>query len=168
MKSVWRHLRLWSTFLIRKDSSQRSTPALRLVASYFCPFAGSMIRQSLRASRLTASRTTLNYSAVSKVPRQACKAPSAFAPQATRYISSFPRKPEKIFKTVYEGLQHQVRHCSHRRAMCLKNADVPSGSVEAHREVLPTNVKPMHYNLTLEPDFDKFTYNGTVVIEYVL
>jgi len=33
------------------------------------------------------------------------------------------------------------------------------------REVLPTNVKPMHYDLTLEPDFDKFTYNGTVVIE---
>ncbi len=51
--------------------------------------------------------------------------------------------------------------------MCLSNADIPSGSVEAHREVLPTNVKPLHYDLTLEPDFGKFTYNGTVVIEYV-
>lgn len=35
------------------------------------------------------------------------------------------------------------------------------------REVLPTNVKPLHYDVTLEPDFEKFTYGGTVVIEYV-
>ncbi|CAL5869496.1 uncharacterized protein PFLUO_LOCUS3726 [Penicillium psychrofluorescens] len=33
------------------------------------------------------------------------------------------------------------------------------------REILPTNVKPLHYNLTLEPNFDKFTYDGTVVID---
>ena len=33
------------------------------------------------------------------------------------------------------------------------------------REVLPTNVKPMHYDLTLEPNFDKFTFEGTVIIE---
>lgn len=39
--------------------------------------------------------------------------------------------------------------------------------VSKGREVLPTNVKPMHYDLTLEPDFEKFTYEGTVVIEYV-
>lgn len=25
----------------------------------------------------------------------------------------------------------------------------------------------MHYDLTLEPNFEKFTYDGTVVIEYV-
>jgi aminopeptidase 2 len=37
--------------------------------------------------------------------------------------------------------------------------------VAASREVLPTNVKPLHYDLTLEPDFDKFTYAGKVVIE---
>jgi len=39
-------------------------------------------------------------------------------------------------------------------------------NVSQGREVLPTNVKPVHYDLTLEPDFDKFTYNGTVTIEY--
>ena len=33
------------------------------------------------------------------------------------------------------------------------------------REVLPTNVKPLHYDLTLEPNFEKFNYEGTVVIE---
>lgn len=53
--------------------------------------------------------------------------------------------------------------------MCRKNADISGGSVnvEAEREVLPTNVKPLHYSLTLEPNFDKFTYEGVVVIEYV-
>ena len=62
-----------------------------------------------------------------------------------------------------------VRHCSHRRAMCKKTADIPGGSVniEVDREVLPSHVKPLHYALTLEPNFEKFSYEGTVVIEYV-
>lgn len=53
--------------------------------------------------------------------------------------------------------------------MCRQNADIPGGNVhvEANREVLPTNVKPLHYDLTLEPNFEKFSYEGTVVIEYV-
>ncbi|MCJ1319200.1 Aminopeptidase 2 mitochondrial [Xylographa vitiligo] len=33
------------------------------------------------------------------------------------------------------------------------------------REVLPTNVRPLHYDLTLEPDFEKFTFEGKVVID---
>ncbi|ORY09285.1 peptidase family M1-domain-containing protein [Clohesyomyces aquaticus] len=33
------------------------------------------------------------------------------------------------------------------------------------REVLPTNVKPLHYDLTLEPNFETFTYEGKVVID---
>ncbi|KAI5286663.1 Aminopeptidase 2 mitochondrial [Ascosphaera aggregata] len=45
---------------------------------------------------------------------------------------------------------------------------IPSGGasvVPAGREVLPKNVKPTHYDLTLEPDFEKFTYEGTVAID---
>lgn len=34
------------------------------------------------------------------------------------------------------------------------------------REVLPKNVKPTHYDLTLEPDFETFKYEGTVVIDF--
>lgn len=50
-----------------------------------------------------------------------------------------------------------------------RHADESFGSTNvAGREVLPTNVKPTHYDLTLEPDFEKFTYQGTVIIEYVL
>lgn len=66
-------------------------------------------------------------------------------------------------------LQQSVRYCSHRKAMCRKTTDIPGGSVDvtANRDVLPTNVRPLHYDLTLEPDFEKFSYEGTVVIEYV-
>jgi aminopeptidase 2 len=50
--------------------------------------------------------------------------------------------------------------------MCRGNAEVQSGGlVPKAREVLPTNVKPTHYDLTLEADFEKFTFDGTVVIE---
>lgn len=38
--------------------------------------------------------------------------------------------------------------------------DISSG-----REILPANVIPRHYNLTLEPDFEKFTYEGHVIID---
>lgn len=41
-----------------------------------------------------------------------------------------------------------------------------SGSVNVEgRVVLPTNVVPRHYDVTLEADFDKFTFEGTVVID---
>lgn len=46
-------------------------------------------------------------------------------------------------------------------------ADVVSGGMDVSkgREVLPTNVKPLNYDLTLEPNFENFTYKGTVAIE---
>ncbi|KAG2420883.1 aminopeptidase 2 [Aspergillus terreus] len=50
--------------------------------------------------------------------------------------------------------------------MCGSRRGETSGSTNVHgREVLPTNVKPVHYDLTLEPKFESFTYNGTVVID---
>lgn len=33
------------------------------------------------------------------------------------------------------------------------------------REILPANVIPRHYDLTLEPDFEKLTYEGHVIID---
>ncbi|TRX97828.1 hypothetical protein FHL15_001038 [Xylaria flabelliformis] len=41
------------------------------------------------------------------------------------------------------------------------NPDPNSG-----RELLPTNVIPRHYDVTLEPDFEKFTFEGKVVIDF--
>jgi aminopeptidase 2 len=33
------------------------------------------------------------------------------------------------------------------------------------RELLPTNVIPKHYHVTLEPNFKKLNFDGTVVID---
>lgn len=46
------------------------------------------------------------------------------------------------------------------------NAADGSGAVNiTGRELLPANVVPRHYDLTLEPDFAKFTFDGTVLID---
>ncbi|KAK4205326.1 putative mitochondrial aminopeptidase 2 precursor [Triangularia verruculosa] len=44
-------------------------------------------------------------------------------------------------------------------------ADVASGVNVSPRELLPTNVIPKHYHVTLEPNFSNFTFDGTVVID---
>jgi len=50
--------------------------------------------------------------------------------------------------------------CKHFGAEGQSSIDITKG-----REVLPANVKPLHYDLTLEPDFANFTYQGTVTID---
>jgi aminopeptidase 2 len=40
-----------------------------------------------------------------------------------------------------------------------------SVNITQGREVLPTNVKPLHYDVKLEPNFEDFTFKGTVSIE---
>jgi aminopeptidase 2 len=52
--------------------------------------------------------------------------------------------------------------------MCKYQAGVDAQQVmdiSSGREVLPTNVKPTHYDLTLEPHFETFKYDGKVIIE---
>jgi aminopeptidase 2 len=45
--------------------------------------------------------------------------------------------------------------------------DVASNGIDVTkgREILPANVIPKHYDLILEPDFKKLTYEGTVIID---
>lgn len=51
--------------------------------------------------------------------------------------------------------------------MCRHAGAIESSSSTniAGRELLPINVVPKHYDLTLEVDFAKFTFDGTVVID---
>ncbi|KAF7877588.1 hypothetical protein EAF04_001263 [Stromatinia cepivora] len=64
-----------------------------------------------------------------------------------------------------------IRHCSYRRHnMCRgvhAREEVESAGMDITkgREILPANVIPRHYDLTLEPDFKKCTYEGTVIID---
>ena len=48
--------------------------------------------------------------------------------------------------------------------MC-RHAETAGATPLPDREVLPTNVKPVHYDLTLEPNFEKFTFAGSVTIQ---
>jgi hypothetical protein len=84
-------------------------------------------------------------------------------------FSPAPRSHHRFSLPVSPVYQASKRYCSYRRMCHSRRTDAPSGStnIPASREVLPTNVKPRHYNLTLEPDFEKFNFEGTVVIEYV-
>lgn len=53
--------------------------------------------------------------------------------------------------------------------MCRANAEGAADGggmdVTKGRQILPADVIPRHYNITLEPDFEKFTYKGSVVID---
>lgn len=45
-------------------------------------------------------------------------------------------------------------------------SDKPGSAANSQgRIVLPTNVVPKHYDVTLEPDFDKFTFEGRLVLD---
>ncbi|KAI5969501.1 APE2 [Candida margitis] len=50
--------------------------------------------------------------------------------------------------------------------MCLKTSGTGSQANPQGREVLPTNVTPLHYDLTLEPNFDTFKFNGQETIDF--
>lgn len=49
--------------------------------------------------------------------------------------------------------------CRHHDLDASGNMDITQG-----KEVLPSNVKPTNYVLELEPDLEKFTFEGTVGI----
>ncbi|KAI0533567.1 peptidase family M1-domain-containing protein [Xylaria digitata] len=65
-----------------------------------------------------------------------------------------------------------VRYCSYRRHnMCRLAGDTEhfggaNPDPNMGRELLPTNVIPRHYDVTLEPDFKKFTFEGKVIIDF--
>ena len=64
-----------------------------------------------------------------------------------------------------------LRYCSYQRNMCRATAmgrsaegDSSAMKVNGGRDVLPVNVKPTHYDLTLEPNLETFEFRGEVII----
>lgn len=59
------------------------------------------------------------------------------------------------------------RHWISLNNMCQRSESLTAVAVaNAGREILPTNVKPLHYKLTLEPIFESFTFKGSEEIEF--
>ena len=88
----------------------------------------------------------------SSVARQSLK----LIPSSNRFTRLSLRQPQSY--RLCSTFSSQSRADIHNTAM----------NASQGREVLPTNVKPVHYDLTLEPNFKDFTYEGIVAIEYVL
>jgi aminopeptidase 2 len=44
-------------------------------------------------------------------------------------------------------------------------AEAGGVDVSKGREILPANVIPRHYDVTLEPDFTKLTYEGQITVD---
>ncbi|KPM33936.1 Aminopeptidase 2, mitochondrial [Neonectria ditissima] len=82
--------------------------------------------------------------------------------------SAFSSSSRPSLRSRSSPSSQQQRHCSYRRAMYRNGSDAPSAShdVSHGRQVLPKNVKPLHYDVTLEPNFETFKYEGTVVIDF--
>lgn len=94
----------------------------------------------------------------------------ATAPHSIKYPSLLTKTSQRPVQQRHRPLKPSVysRSCSYQRNMCkFQAAESPSAAVDVSkgREILPTNVKPLHYDLTLEPNFETFKYEGTVVIE---
>lgn len=113
------------------------------------------IHQTARAYYTTPPRASSSYS--TRVPLLS----------NTSSNSRLPHHQHLRLKQSRTILPPQVRHCSHRRNMCRHNHEASGSSfdITQGREILPANVKPIHYHLTLEPNLETFEYKGTVVIE---
>ena len=92
----------------------------------------------------------------------------AFASTGHRIVTKHTKSPfnhSSFSSTIYRT--SFVRHCSHQRNMCRREAEAADANMDISkgREVLPKNVKPLHYDIVLEPDLEKFTYSGEVTID---
>lgn len=127
----------------------RSSPVTLYPSSAVC---------SRSAKRFYNSWSSLETPRLSSSPFSTLKSSSPSPPTSTltarRRINN-KQSPSTIFR----------RHCSHRN-MCMRGADIDHASNTAGREVLPSNVIPTNYDLTLEPNLSDFTFDGTVTIRY--
>lgn len=122
---------------------------------------------TLRNIHQTASRTATRscYTTPPRASYHSTRVPLTLSKTSSN--STLPHQQHIRPKQQRTLLRPQVRHCSHRRSMCRHNHEASGSSfdITQGREILPANVKPIHYHLTLEPNLETFEYKGTVVIE---
>jgi hypothetical protein len=156
-----------SYYFESKSKSYRSTFLLVLRPPFFPSLFPLMNLHLLRTVRSQAVRSV--------IPRRAVVSASRSHFFTTSSVTSNPATASQRQSTLRPNTNSrlprsriQARHCSHRR-MCRRDADAMGANLDIAkgREVLPKNVKPLHYHLTLEPNLETFEYEGKVVIEYV-
>lgn len=70
------------------------------------------------------------------------------------------QQPQHVFAVNTSPSESESESAKENQSiMCNKAASNPN------RVVLPTNVTPSHYTLTITPDFNEFTFGGYVEIE---
>jgi hypothetical protein len=124
--------------------------------------SGAARQTSIKAGPLLCSRQLRYRHSAASIPSY-----TASLPARTPHTSSFPRNRNTVRNN--RSTQYNSRRlCSTRRNMCRRaNIEAASAAVPNGRQLLPANVKPVHYDLTLEPEFETFTYDGTVKITSV-
>jgi hypothetical protein len=150
-----------------KSKSYRSTFLLVLRPPFFPSLFPLMNLHLLRTVRSQAVRSVIPRRAVVSASRSHFFTTSSVTSNPATVSQRQPSlRPNSISRLPRSRIQ--ARHCSHRR-MCRRDADAMGANLDIAkgREVLPKNVKPLHYHLTLEPNLETFEYEGTVVIEYV-
>ncbi|PGH27998.1 hypothetical protein AJ80_00253 [Polytolypa hystricis UAMH7299] len=134
--------------------TSRNAQSLRRFASLRPPqLSPACARPSLHA-RVVHPSSRHHYLSTTPATATLATPPTAFKLSRHRYTSR-------------TSIPHQSkRYCSYRRMCRARQGDDAVGSTTApNREILPANVKPLHYDLTLEPDFEKYTFEGTVLID---
>lgn len=133
------------------------------------PVAGRAVASTIGGARATQA-LRVNRSLLQL--RESHSSHTVLSPKTYIYPTptTTPLQPNSIrrFQTPKQKLP-SVRYCSYQRTMRKHHfgTDVTSSSIDVSkgREVLPKNVKPIHYDLTLEPNLETFEYEGKVVID---
>jgi len=152
---------MWANFAIPHAASvkaatfatfRRSTTFAFLLRRNLRPGALAAHYSCVRKASQPSARTTCSPSAPCTIP-----ASSTFSSYTTR--STIPTRTILV----------QRRHCSYQRNMCRQHfgTDVAESHIDVSkgREVLPKNVNPLHYRITLEPNLETFEFDGQVDIE---
>ena len=141
-------------------------PALRLhLASGVSPVPASMAASALSPRGFSFSSRSLSGDAFA-IARRSFAIRSITPTSLASSLALLEKRTcglhaSSAYSSCVSTRNHSTHFCRHRHQldMCSSGEAVPG------RQVLPTNVKPQHYDLKLEPLFDTFKFNGEVTID---